>query len=164
GGGVAGGGRQVRRVEGALQREGGRGDDVRGAEEGRDPRGHGRAGLGVGHPGVGNVPQLGEVVLLQGGQEERRPAPARGRVRGPVRVRARRQVTRRQRLVDVVVVVTGEPDLFQVVLAPGTAGGLAHLLHGWQEQADEYGDDGDDDEQLDQGEAPALTAHERPPG
>src|SRR5262249_43827392 len=42
--------------------------------------------------------------------------------------------------------------LFEVVLALGAGGGLAHLLHRGQQQADEDGDDGDHHQQLNQRE------------
>jgi hypothetical protein len=51
--------------------------------------------------------------------------------------------------------VERQGELLEVVLALGAGGGLAHLLHGGQEQADEEGDDGDHHQQLDQREAPA---------
>src|SRR5947209_4705647 len=54
-----------------------------------------------------------QVVLLEVGQQERPPAPA-WRCVG---VGRRGQVAGREGLVDVVVIVAGEPDLFQVVLA-----------------------------------------------
>src|SRR5205814_414608 len=63
----------------------------------------------------------------------------------------------RERLVGVVVVVQGQADLLQVVLALGPHGGVADLLDGRQEQADQDGDDRDDDEQLDQREATPVT-------
>src|SRR5262249_14120262 len=43
-----------------------------------------------------------------------------------------------------------QADLLQVVLTFGAAGGLPHLLDGRQQQADQDGDDGNDDEQLDE--------------
>src|SRR5262249_41896490 len=55
----------------------------------------------------------------------------------------------------IVVVVEGERQLLEVVLAAGPVGSLAHLLHGGQEQADEDGDDGDHHQQLDQRERAA---------
>jgi hypothetical protein len=55
-------------------------------------------------------------------------------------------------LAGIVVVVHGQADLLEVVLTLQTAGGLAHLLHGGQEQAQQDGDDGNDDEQLDERE------------
>ena len=45
-----------------------------------------------------------------------------------------------------------EADLLQVVLALGPGGGLADLLHGGQQQADQDGDDRDDHQQLDERE------------
>jgi hypothetical protein len=57
------------------------------------------------------------------------------------------------RPVGVVVVMDGQGDLLDLVLALGAGGGLADLLDGGQQQPDQDGDDGDDDEQLDQREA-----------
>jgi hypothetical protein len=65
--------------------------------------------------------------------------------------------------------VEGQADLLQVVLALGAGRGVADLLDGRQQKSDEDRDDGDDDQQLDQGEAgspPAdvWTRHETSPG
>src|SRR5205823_1066423 len=46
--------------------------------------------------------------------------------------------------------VQGEANLLEVVLALNASGGLAHFLHGGHQQADQDGDDGNHDEQLDQ--------------
>src|SRR5262249_28772820 len=54
----------------------------------------------------------------------------------------------------VVIRLQGDADLLEVVGTLGAVGGLPHFLHGREQQADQHGDDGDDDEQLDQGEAP----------
>ena len=59
--------------------------------------------------------------------------------------------------------VNGHGDLAQVVAALGAGGRLPHLLDGGQEQADEDGDDGDDDQQLDQREALLATCQLRSP-
>jgi hypothetical protein len=57
-----------------------------------------------------------------------------------------------------VEVVHGQPPVAEVVLALGLVGGLAHLLDGGQQHADQDGDDGDDHQQLDQRERwPAVT-------
>ena len=89
-----------------------------------------------------------------------RNAPRRTRldVIPQLRLRTRRyrsenvDVGRRERAVGTLVVVDGQADLPQVVHALGAGGGLAHLLDGGQEQADEDGDDGDHHQQLDQRE------------
>ena len=52
----------------------------------------------------------------------------------------------------VVVVVQREPKLLQVVLALRAPRGLTCLLNCRKEQRDEDGDNGDDDEELDQSE------------
>jgi hypothetical protein len=57
--------------------------------------------------------------------------------------------------VGVVVVVQRQAELFEVVLALRPVGRLAHLLYGGQQQPDQDGDDGDDNEQLDEGEPAA---------
>ena len=63
--------------------------------------------------------------------------------------------------VVAVIVVRGQDNLLEVVLALEAVGGLAHLLDGGQEQADEHRDDRDDDQQLDQREGRAAlgTCH-----
>jgi hypothetical protein len=63
---------------------------------------------------------------------------------------------RRLRVVRVVHVVGAQAELLEVVTALDAGRGLAHLLDGWQEQADQDGDDGDHHQQLDQGEARAV--------
>src|SRR5262249_60868950 len=61
--------------------------------------------------------------------------------------------------VSVVVVVQGESELLEVVLALGPGGGLPHLLHRGQEQADEDRNDRDHHQQLDQREPGTRTSH-----
>jgi len=53
---------------------------------------------------------------------------------------------RRELLEAVVVRVRRQAELLEVVLALGAVGGLAHLLHGGQQQADQHRDDGDHDQ------------------
>jgi hypothetical protein len=50
-------------------------------------------------------------------------------------------------------VVTAESNLFEVVTALHSCRRLTYLLYRWKQQPDEYGDDGDDHQQLDQGES-----------
>ncbi len=64
----------------------------------------------------------------------------------------------------VVSVVEDEGELAEPVLAVRPGGGRPHLLDGHQQQADEDGDDGDDDQQLDQGEGTATVDHVSPAG
>ena len=59
---------------------------------------------------------------------------------------------RGEALVGRVVVVDGQADLLEVVLALQPGRGLADLLDGGEQQPDQDRDDGDHDEQLDQGE------------
>src|SRR5262249_52709530 len=63
----------------------------------------------------------------------------------------------------LVVVVQGQAELPQVVLAAHAVGGLAHLLDGGQQQADQDGDDGDHHQQLDQGEGVTAVHGGGPP-
>jgi hypothetical protein len=69
----------------------------------------------------------------------------------------------------IVVVVHGQPDLFEVILAAHAGRRLADLLHRWQKQANENRDDGNHDQKLNQGEpsppAPVLsqTSHGKSP-
>src|SRR5262249_34416472 len=53
----------------------------------------------------------------------------------------------------VVEVVQGQAQLLEVVGTLHTAGRLAHLLDGGEQEADEDGDDGDHHQQLDQRES-----------
>src|SRR5205823_7564262 len=69
----------------------------------------------------------------------------------------------RELVVGVVVAVHGQADLLEVVLALGAGGGLADLLDGGQEQADQDPDDREDDQHLDQGKATAVASHGSPP-
>ena len=52
-----------------------------------------------------------------------------------------------------MVVVRGDAQLLEVVLALDPGGRFADLLYRGQQQADQDGDDGDDHQQLDQREA-----------
>ena len=62
----------------------------------------------------------------------------------------------------VVEVVMGQADLLQVVGAADAGGGLADLLDGRQQQADQHRDDGDHHQQLDQREPrPAMSVERR---
>src|SRR5262249_14633733 len=65
----------------------------------------------------------------------------------------------REGAVDVVIVVQADTDLVQVVLALQPAGGLADLLDGGHQQADEDGDDGNDHQQFDQREGGTAAVH-----
>jgi len=60
-------------------------------------------------------------------------------------------------VVGVGAVVECQAGLLEVVLATHACGGFADLLHGRQQQADEDGDDGNHDKQLDQGEATPFS-------
>jgi len=51
-----------------------------------------------------------------------------------------------------VIALDREAELLQIIEALRAAGGLARRLDGGQEQRDQDGDDGNDDQQLDQGE------------
>ena len=69
----------------------------------------------------------------------------------------------RQLLVYVVVVVAGQSDLLEVVLALGAGRRLADLLYRGEQEADQDRDDCDHHQQLDEGEAPPTNAHGSPP-
>ena len=56
-----------------------------------------------------------------------------------------------------MVVVQGDAELLEVILALRARGGLAHPLHRGHQQPDQYRDDRDDDEQLHQGESTAVV-------
>jgi hypothetical protein len=66
-------------------------------------------------------------------------------------------------------VVNSQAQLLEIVAALGTAGGLAHLLNGRDEQGDEDCNNGDHHQQLDQGEGgthrlttPMVWLHRQP--
>ena len=62
--------------------------------------------------------------------------------------------------VGTVIVVGGQRNLLQVVLASGAPRGLAGLLHGGQQESDQQADDRHHHQQLDEGEtSPILVAH-----
>ncbi len=94
-----------------------------------------------------------QVILLHVRQERMDPAAA-----NPSRVVAVEVVVLPggKHALDAVVVVQGEPDLFEVVGALGAGGRFPDLLDGREQQADEDRDDGDHNEQLDQREGATL--------
>src|SRR5262249_10186564 len=105
-------------------------------------------------------PLLVKVVLLDVGKDQDRPGGAAILV----------QTAGGEEAVVAVEVVDGQPELAEVVGAGAAVGGLAHSLDGRHEECNEYGDDGNDDQQLDQREAdvPApdggsVEHHVRPP-
>src|SRR5262245_17298680 len=91
-----------------------------------------------------------EVRLLHLWQNERRPAPAWTSIIS--RRVVFRDVARREGLGHVVVVLQRQTDLLQVVhaLRPGRC--LPHFLNRGHEQADQYANDGDDDQEFNQRE------------
>src|SRR5262249_49584898 len=94
---------------------------------------------------------LPDRALLDVGQQEGEQADVlEGGAGGPGRVRVGAQIPRRQLLEVVVVVVGGQADLLEVVLALHPRRRVADLLDRGQEQADEEGNDGNHHQQLDQ--------------
>ncbi len=59
--------------------------------------------------------------------------------------------------VDVVIVVEGQAQLLEVVLALGSPGGLAGLLHSGKQQRNQNGNNGNDNQQFNQRKAPTTT-------
>ena len=98
-----------------------------------------------------------EIVLLDIGQKKDHPALARQRAG----IGGRRPHRCREEAARVVEVMQGEADLLQVVFALDAIGGLAHLLHGRQQQADEHGNDGNHHQQFDQSKANTWATAER---
>jgi hypothetical protein len=143
---------------------------------GRHARGTNRPGLGYGHErevadrsgaGPRRIPGnqvdngLAEIELIV----QRSAVNVRQEICGPrpaaaaVAVGAGREVGRSMLMPDrkdverIVVVVQGEAELVQVVLALRPAGGLARLLNRRQQQRDQDGDDRNHHQQLDQRKA-----------
>src|SRR5262249_51442816 len=96
--------------------------------------------------GVGEA--LPQVVLLDVGEDEHRPA---GRVDGALGPAPREDAHR------VVVVVHRQRQLLQVVGALHARGGLADLLYRGEEKTNQDGNNSDDDQQLDQREGHAAA-------
>ena len=81
---------------------------------------------------------------------------------GPITIRVQSIVGRKtRRRIDaaggVQVHVEGQPELLEVVGTMHAIGRLADLLYGRQEQGDQDGDDGNDNQELDEGEPAALA-------
>jgi hypothetical protein len=64
----------------------------------------------------------------------------------------------RDALIGVVVIVVGEPNLFEAVDALGAACSFASRLNCWQQQCDKYSNDCDDDEKFDKRECASDLA------
>ena len=105
---------------------------------------------------LGTLPQI---VPLHVGQHVVEETTPRGvRVRPAPRLVRDRKTADAGRHFPVVgprLVVDRQGHLLEVVGALGAGGGLAHLLHGGDQQADQDGDDRNHDQQLDQGESSA---------
>jgi hypothetical protein len=78
-----------------------------------------------------DVPLAVEVVLLDVWQDEDGPGDPAVDV----------DAARRQEAVGVVIAVDGDADLLEVVGAADACGGLAHLLDGREQEADQDGED-----------------------
>src|SRR5438552_2845562 len=52
-----------------------------------------------------------------------------------------------------MVIVASQSQLLEVVLAFGACGLRSHLLHGWNQQSNQNGNDGNDDQQFNQGKS-----------
>ncbi len=52
----------------------------------------------------------------------------------------------------VMIIMGCQAELLQIVGALGSVGGLADFLHRWQQESDQDGDNGDDDQELDERE------------
>jgi hypothetical protein len=69
-----------------------------------------------------------------------------------------RDVLEGKRPVSVVVVVTGQADLLEVVGAVDAVGGRADLLDGGEQHGDENADDGDHHQKLNESERRRLVS------
>ena len=97
-------------------------------------------------------------VGFEEGQQVERPTGER-----PAVGLEQRTVADGQAVIGVVVMVEGQPDLLEVVLATQPRCRDPDPLHGRQRQPDQHRDNGDDDEQFDQGEPGSIWAHVDPP-
>jgi hypothetical protein len=64
---------------------------------------------------------------------------------------------RREAVVGVVEVVRRQSCLAEIIGAGGSVGCFPNLLHGWEQQADEDGDDRDHDKQFEEREGGAIS-------
>src|SRR5579872_7444105 len=103
------------------------------------------------------------MLLMELWQEHRAPGEPRGAVGVAVGVRDAARAARREGITDVrrgndrvhrVIRVERNADLVQVIAALCAAGRFARLLHGGKEERDQDGDDGDDDQKLNERKAP----------
>ena len=104
------------------------------------------------HPGDRRLIHPEHVVLFDIRQQEQRPGVTVLPAAGP---RVRETPGR------VVIVVHGEAELLEVVLALQACGGGPHLLDGGEEQADEDRNNRYHHQQLDQGERTTRTTQRR---
>jgi hypothetical protein len=82
-----------------------------------------------------NIPELKDIILFHERHNENRP----GCIGIP------RHSRRRKDAESVMIIMTRERQLLEVVGAAHAIGGLPYFLHGWQKEANQDGDDGDDD-------------------
>src|SRR5207244_10622833 len=111
-----------------------------------------------------------ERLLLEERQQQRAPAPTGQSVAAVVGIidaisgaclhPRSLQVGGRKDLLNALVVVQGDPDLFKVVDALGAPSRFACRLDGRQQKGDEDADDRDDHEQLDEREPKLMFAAE----
>src|SRR5262249_49792935 len=81
---------------------------------------------------------------------------------GPAKVLLSGNVNgRREAAVSPVEVVGGEGNLFEVVDALEAGGGFTHFLHRGHQEADQDGNDGDHNQELDQGKP--TSSHDTTP-
>lgn len=98
-----------------------------------------------------------QFVLFQVWGDARRPTGERRRADDRVRRRRHRHMARRKCIPAVVMLVQGNANLFEAVLAIRPRGGHTDALHGRKQQADEYRNDADDREEFDQSKAASAT-------
>jgi hypothetical protein len=60
-----------------------------------------------------------------------------------------------------VIILQRQPDLLEVVFAARSPGSFTGLLHGRQQECDKNGDNGNDNEQLDERKSASTQRHGR---
>jgi hypothetical protein len=106
----------------------------------------GGVGIPLARPGLLKDERVEERLLLDLRQDHRAPE------------RLASIESRREGRMRVVIVVHGDPEVFQVIAAGKAAGGFAGLLDGRQQQGEQHADQGDHDEELDQRETSGTWA------
>jgi hypothetical protein len=110
---------------------------------------------------LAKVDPLMQVGLFQVWQNVGAPTPARTGIQGVIgrTIQVLREIAGREAVHPIMPCMKGNADLSEIVATANSLSGLTGLLNGWKQQPDQYGDDGNDYQQLNQRET-APACHE----